>query len=343
MKAVWDHFLQTKEWPKGKSFRKTHGRPNVEKVITNLSPLFIWYTKENFSEGYYKLTSAGVYAVEGLEGKHIKLILPYLDYLRKKFNENPEFKKVTAKELKEFSGMASEEVRILGEFLAMGDISLWGISGSNIQSSDWEVGVIDDIEDLYEAKNSKEFLLKKLNDGIEWNIKYPDRFSTHPIPDILGIKKSQVKPRTVLEPKHQIISSDDLETLFDSANLHNKVKSSSKSLFVTNHFSQAILEALKSLESEIKEISKLDSYGQDLMAKAFKENEPKIKLNTMRDITEKDEQEGFRFIFMGVMKGIRNPIAHNNISWNDPSLALKYLCMISLLFEKLDDRIFPKE
>ena len=83
---------------------------------------------------------------------------------------------------------------------------------------------------------------------------------------------------------------------------------------------------------------------QCLLARQFnKENEPKIKLNTMSDITQKDEQEGFRFIFMGVMKGIRNPIAHKDINCDDPVLALKYLCMISLLFEKLDNRVFPKE
>ena len=70
--------------------------------------------------------------------------------------------------------------------------------------------------------------------------------------------------------------------------------------------------------------------------------ELEMKLNPLNDISERDEQAGFRFIFMGVMTGIRNPIAHKNINWGDPSLALKYLCMISILFEKLDNRVFPK-
>ena len=47
------------------------------------------------------------------------------------------------------------------------------------------------------------------------------------------------------------------------------------------------------------------------------------------------------FTFNSVMEIVR--LSHKNINWSDPSLALKYLCMISLLFEKLDNRFFPKE
>ena len=339
LKTSWDYFLQTKEWPKGKRFRKNQGRPIVEKVVANLSPIFIYHIKNYPSEDYYKLTTEGVYAVEGLDGPNIKLLLSYLDYLRKKFNENPDFEKVTAQEVREILNINSEDTRILGEFFDMGNSRLWGRSASNMRSPDWDVGVLDDIEILYEANNSQEFLFKQWNDNIERTITY----RPSEVPDIFGVKKSQIKSRTSFERKYQMADRKNLEALFESANLHYKVESSSKSLFVTNHFSLAIFEALKALESEIKKISKLEFAGQDLINKAFKENEPKIKLNPMNDITEKDEQAGFRFIFMGVMRGIRNPIAHKQINWSDPTLALKYLCMISLLFEKLDNRVFPKE
>jgi len=337
LKAVWDYFLQNKEWPKGKSFRKNQGRSIVEEVVANLSPIFINHTKYGQSEDYYKLTTEGVYAVEGLNGPNIKLVFSYLDYLKKKFNEDPEFEKVTAQEVREFLHMNSEDTQILGAFFDMGSFHLWSGSAS-LGTSDWGVGVIDDIELLYEANSSQEFLLKQWNENIERIITY----RPNEVPGICGIKKSQVKSKTFLKQKHQMDGRENLEDLFESANLHPVVESSSKSLFVSSHFSQAIFEALKALESEIKEIGKIDSSGQRLINEAFKENEPKIKLNPMNDISEKDEQAGFRFIFMGVMRGIRNPKAHNNINWSDPSLALKYLCMISLLFEKLDNRVSQK-
>jgi uncharacterized protein (TIGR02391 family) len=338
LRTLWDYFLQTKEWPKGKSFRKNQGRLIVEEVVANLSPIFINHIKNRPSEDYYALTTEGIYAIEGSDGPNIKLLLSYLDYLRKRFNEDPDFEKVTAQEVRESLGIDSEDTRILGEFFDMGNCRLWGRSASNMRSSDWEIGVIEDIEILYEANSSLEFLFKQWNDNIERIITY----RPNEIPNIFGIKRSQIKSKAFVEPKYQMFDSDSIEVLFKSGNLHHKVESSSKSLFITSHFSQAILEALKALETVIREISGLNFAGQDLINKAFIGNEPKIKLTPMNDIAERDEQEGFRFIFMGVMRGIRNPIAHKCTNWSDPSLALKYLCMISLLFEKLDNRIFPK-
>lgn len=339
LKSLWDNFLKTKAWPKGKRFRKDRGRLEVERVVSNLDPIFIYHIKNYPSEDYYKLTIEGVYAVEGTNGQNIKLLLSYLDYLRSKFNEDPEFEKVSAYEVSEALNLAPEGARILGEFLDMGNYQLWSHSASNIHSSEWIAGALDDIEILYESNSSQEFLLKQWDDNIERLIIY----RASEIPDIFGIEKSQIRSRPFFKRSHQIADGDDLQALFESANLHHIVQSVSSSLFVTNHLSQAIFEALKALESEIKKISKIEFDGQNLINKAFKENDPKIKLNPMADISGKDEQEGFRFIFMGVIRGIRNPIAHKNINWAEPSLALKYLSMISLLFEKLDNRVFPKE
>ena len=335
LRALWDYFLQTKDWPKGRSFRKSQGRLIVERVVANLRPIFIYHIKNHPSEDYYTLTTEGVYAIEGSDGPNIKLLLSYLDYLRKRFNEDPDFEKVTAQEVREILHINSDDTRILGEFFDMGNSRLWGRSASNMRSSDWEVGVIGDIEILYEASSSLEFLFKQWNDNIERIITYrPDE-----IPNIFGIKQPQIISKAFVERKPQVPDSASLEALFESVNLHHKVETSSKSLFVTSHFAQAILEALKSLETELREISGLSLTGQDLINKAFKENEPRIQLNPMTDITERDEQEGFRFIFMGVMRGIRNPIVHRHADWSDPFLALKYLCMVSLLFEKLDNRL----
>ena len=82
LKAVWDYFLQKKEWPKGKPFRKNQGRPIVEEVVANLSPIFLYHIKNYPSEDYYKLTTEGVFAVEGMDGLNIELIFSYLDYTR---------------------------------------------------------------------------------------------------------------------------------------------------------------------------------------------------------------------------------------------------------------------
>ncbi|MEX2623977.1 MAG: TIGR02391 family protein [Acidimicrobiia bacterium] len=51
----------------------------------------------------------------------------------------------------------------------------------------------------------------------------------------------------------------------------------------------------------------------------------------------RDEQEGFRFIFMGVIQGIRNPKGHELVEQGDPQRALEYLALVSVLFRRLDD------
>lgn len=194
LRKIWEYFLQTKEWPKGKPFRKEQGRLIVERVVANYGPIFIWHMdKGNPSSEYYKLTTEGVYAVEGVNGPSIKLLLSYLDCLRKKFDKNPGFEKVTAQELRENLHMNSEDTRILGELLYMGNFYLWGRSASDPHASDWEVGVIDDIEILYEANSSQEFLFKKWDDNIKRKSTYPPSEPS----SILGINKSQASGLTI--------------------------------------------------------------------------------------------------------------------------------------------------
>lgn len=182
LREIWEHFLKNKEWPKGRPFRKDR-LSIVEKLIADLDPIFIWhYNKDDPAKEYYRLTTEGVYAVEGFEGVSIKLILYYLDYLRKKFDEKPDFEEVTAQELKEKCHINSEEARILGELLDMGNSRLWGSHASGLGTSEWKAGVIEDIEDLYN-KDPQEFLIKHWDNRIEWIITH----KSNKAPRILGL------------------------------------------------------------------------------------------------------------------------------------------------------------
>lgn len=188
LREIWEHFLKTKEWPKGRPFRKDR-RSIVGKLIADLDPIFVrHYNKNNPAEEYYRLTTEGVYAGEGFEGASIKLIISYLDYLREKFAENQDIEGVTAQELRDKLQIDSEETRILGEFFDMGNTKLYGVRAGNLGTSDWTAGVLDDIEILYEEKSSQEFLLKQWNDYLERIITH----NTGKTSGILGIQESQI-------------------------------------------------------------------------------------------------------------------------------------------------------
>jgi uncharacterized protein (TIGR02391 family) len=118
---------------------------------------------------------------------------------------------------------------------------------------------------------------------------------------------------------------------------HPEVIRASKSLFETQHYAQAIFEAFKAVNNFVKQKTGLSLDGKDLMAKVFKEEGPIIKLNELKTRSEQDEQEGFRFLFMGAMVGIRNPKAHDNITQPDPHRALEYLGFASLLMKRIEE------
>ena len=149
--------------------------------------------------------------------------------------------------------------------------------------------------------------------------------------EILGIGTG---PVTASEPERIRETNTDL---FDKMQLHPRVIEVSKSLFETRHYSQAIFEAFKAVNNFVKQKSGLPLDGKDLMSKAFNEDKPIIKLNELLTPSDHDEQEGFRFLFMGAMVGIRNPKAHDNIVQTDPYRTLEYLSFASLLMRRAEE------
>jgi len=125
--------------------------------------------------------------------------------------------------------------------------------------------------------------------------------------------------------------------LFDKMQFHPRVIAASKSLFESGHYAQATFEAFKAVNNFIKQKTGLNLDGKQLMAKAFNEEGPVIKLNELKTQSARDEQEGFKFLFMGAMEGIRNPKAHDNVVQTDPYRTLEYLGFASLLMKRAEE------
>lgn len=125
--------------------------------------------------------------------------------------------------------------------------------------------------------------------------------------------------------------------LFDNLKLHPKVVEVSRPLFKDGHYKSAILEAYIALNNLVKDKTGMNLDGKALMSKVFSENKPIIKLNDLLDRSDFDEQEGFKFLYMGAIVGIRNPKAHDNIIQSDPYRTLEYLGFVSLLMKRVDE------
>jgi uncharacterized protein (TIGR02391 family) len=142
-------------------------------------------------------------------------------------------------------------------------------------------------------------------------------------------------------PRQQIVAEPAAEvpTLhpFDTRNIHPGLPGKVKKLFDDGHFPEATSLAFKFLDNRISKLSKIQKSGWKLMMEAFDGTPPRVKLNELLTTSEKDEQEGYRFIFAGGMQGIRNPRAHESTIADDPDICLDHLSFVSMLLRRLEE------
>jgi uncharacterized protein (TIGR02391 family) len=124
---------------------------------------------------------------------------------------------------------------------------------------------------------------------------------------------------------------------FETRNIHPDFPKRVRSLFDDGHSEQAVFEAFKYIEKEVKRVSGLrGKTGYSLMMEAFNESKPRVRLNGLVTDSEVDEQRGYKSIFAGAAAGIRNPRGHEVDIGDTPDEALDYLALASLLLRKLD-------
>jgi uncharacterized protein (TIGR02391 family) len=121
------------------------------------------------------------------------------------------------------------------------------------------------------------------------------------------------------------------------AQLHPRVRAAADPLYRDGHRSAAVFEAYKTVERRVRELTGRSESARALMAKTFDQDAPLLPLNDGVSVSDRDEQEGFKLLFMGAMQGVRNPKAHDLFDQLAEERALDYLAFASLLMRRLDD------
>jgi uncharacterized protein (TIGR02391 family) len=121
------------------------------------------------------------------------------------------------------------------------------------------------------------------------------------------------------------------------AALHAEVREVADRYLESGHQEVAIFEAFKAINNRVKAMTGLDLDGAKLMAEAFKDSDPPLRLADLSSETGKNVQAGFRFMFMGAVRGIRNPDAHERFMALDAEEALETLAFASMLMRRLDN------
>lgn len=123
---------------------------------------------------------------------------------------------------------------------------------------------------------------------------------------------------------------------FDTRNIHPGLPGKVRELFDDGHYAEATFEAFKYLDKTVERHSGVGETGKDLMMKAFKEDAPKIKLTPLTTTSQRNEQEGFKFIFAGGVVAIRNPRGHEYSVVDSLDVCLDHLSFVSMLLRRLE-------
>lgn len=121
--------------------------------------------------------------------------------------------------------------------------------------------------------------------------------------------------------------------------INPKIEKVARKKFETGFYADAIESSLKEINSTVKKIVKTKTGeeldGAKLMQKALSVQNPVIKLDDLTTESGRNVQSGFIQIFGGVMTGIRNPKAHENLE-TDIDEAVRLLCFCGELMDKIE-------
>jgi uncharacterized protein (TIGR02391 family) len=119
---------------------------------------------------------------------------------------------------------------------------------------------------------------------------------------------------------------------FDALVSDPDLNATCRTLFRDGHHARAVEEAFKFLANSVKGRSgEATRDGQDLMLHVFSVDNPVLRLNDLRRVSERDEQAGYRFMLAGAMTGIRNPRAHEHNLRDQQDVALEMLVLANHL------------
>ena len=200
-------------------------------------------------------------------------------------------------------------------------------------------------------RKPKALVLEIVKGGIQWMARKGERVTQEHLDAIaepmeaLGFSiRKELEAIELPEPSRVCVPPQDLVALFDRLDLHEALKDDVAKMFREGHFNEAVRKALERFEKAVQDA--LDDHktsGRDLMAKAFGGNPPPISLNDLKTANHRSEQEGFKFLTMGAMSGMRNLYSHGDTEQMSAMDAIERLAFVSLLFKRLEKALSLRE
>ena len=187
----------------------------------------------------------------------------------------------------------------------------------------------------------------------DWYSKTPEPIQTKIEPIVEKIVEeselSESDTNTIISTLHQLLPE---YTYYHYRYIHPEIAAVSKSYYEQKNYYGAVLEAIKRYINKVREKSGTDKENElDIVSSIFGKNgvlktvEKYIRPNgkDFKDSTKENIEEGQKFLSMGVVKGARHPVAHEEIEdlresgMFSEKDCLDVLSIISHLMRRLDD------
>ena len=146
--------------------------------------------------------------------------------------------------------------------------------------------------------------------------------------ELSGIELNPNLPKIEVAPK-------ELVNRLENHPLVEEIRSDPLQQFKDGHFNEAVRKACEKFEVKVKKLSNQDGTGSGLMGPAFNPQDPQIPINDLQTENDKNEQEGFQKLAMGMMSGIRNIFSHGDEDRRTPEEAFEMLLFTNWMFRKL--------
>lgn len=192
-------------------------------------------------------------------------------------------------------------------------------------------------------RKPKALVLAIVRGGVEWKARKGERVTEEHLDAIaepmeaLGFRiRKDLQAIEIPEPSRVGHPSQDMVALLDRLDLHEALADDISEMFRDGHFNEAVRKALERFEKFIQDaLGDHQTFGRDLMAKAFGGAPPPIALNALKTANDRSEQEGFKLLTMGAMSGMRNLYSHGDVPQMSPMDAIERLCFVSMLFKRV--------
>lgn len=135
----------------------------------------------------------------------------------------------------------------------------------------------------------------------------------------------------------------DLRRDLEGRGLHPDVLAFCRTELLADDYFHAVLEAVKSVASKLRDRTGLSDDGAPLVDRALGGEPPMLAINDRQTDSERSEQKGFAKLVKGTFGMFRNPTAHEaRIHWPmTKEDAEDLLTIVSMIHRRLDKAVMP--